>query len=119
MKARLLVSVLAALGIAACSLPSIPPTKAWHSTEGLDNELVSLPSCNLEKVLTLKVGDLLGDVERIVGHPAVHYYRGADFLTLHTSDPKAEGYYWEVALRYRKDPVISDISFKKISMQPL
>jgi hypothetical protein len=73
----------------------------------------------MERVLTLKVGDKLGDVERIVGHPAVHYYYGADFLILHTSDPKINGYYWEVALKQSAEATISDISFKKITIKPL
>jgi hypothetical protein len=119
MKARILLSVLAVLGIVACSTPSIPTTKAWHRTEGLSNEPMSLPCCKIERVLELKVGDKIGDVERIVGYPAVHYYYGADFLTLHTSYPKAKGYYWEVALRRGEDSSISDISFKKISIEPL
>jgi hypothetical protein len=119
MKTRTLLSVLAALGIAGCSSSSLPTTKAWHKTEGLSNEPMSLPSCNLERVLALKVGDKLGDVERIVAYPAVHYYYGADFLTLHTSDPTIDSYYWEVALKQGSEATISDISFKKITIKPL
>jgi hypothetical protein len=119
MKTRILLSVLVALGIAACSSSSLPTTKAWHKTEGLSNEPMSLPSCNLERVLALKVGDKLGDVERIVGYPAVRYYYGADFLTLHASDPKVDAYYWEVALKNGTEATISDISFKKIIILPL
>ena len=69
--------------------------------------------------MELKVGDRLVDVERIVGYPAVQYYYGANFLTLHASDPKARGYYWEVALRHGTDSTISDISFKKVETETL
>jgi len=118
MKIFTLLSIITLLGCMAYSSLNVPETKAWHKTESLSNEPVSLPVCKLERVLKLKVGDKIGDIERIVGFPAVQYYYGADFLTLHTSDPEVEGFYWEVAIR-KNGSFISDISFKKIPIKPM
>ena len=90
--------------------------KSWHSTEGLDFDPVSLPSCNMDRVKRLKVGDGLDDVESIVGHTAVPFYDQNDFSILHISEPAQVDYYWEVALRHGEGQTITDISFKRITV---
>ena len=93
-----------------------PIHKSWHVTEGLDSDPVSLPSCSLERVKKLKIGDSLDSVQTIVGHLAVPYYDQKDFSILHTPDLADSDYYWEVALLHGEGNEITDISFKKISI---
>lgn len=90
--------------------------KSWHSTEGLDFDPVALSSCDMDRVNKLKIGDGLDDVESIVGHTAVPFYDQDDFSILHVSEPAQVDYYWEVALRHGEGQTITDISFKKITV---
>ena len=89
--------------------------RSWHVTEGLASDPVSLPSCSMDRVRKLKIGDNLDSVQGIVGHPAVPFYYQKDFSILHTSDSSDSEYYWEVALQHGDGKLITDISFKKIS----
>ena len=117
MKTLALLSLIILSGITACSPASTKSEKQWHESTGRDHEPISLPSCDLERVQKLRTGDNLDDVERIVGNPAIHYYSGADFAILHTSDPGEKGFYWEVALRHGSDRRITDISYKRIPFE--
>lgn len=90
--------------------------KTWHVTEGLDSDPISLPVCKIDDVKKLKVGDSLASVQEIVGHAAVPFYNQENFSILHTSDLPDAGYYWEVALQHGEGEVITDISFKKITI---
>ena len=90
--------------------------KSWHVTEGLDFDPVSLPFCSMDRVRKLKIGDGLDSVHATVGHAAVPFYHQKDFSILHTSDSSDSDYYWEVALQHEEGKLITDISFKKISI---
>ena len=41
--------------------------RSWHVTEGLASDPVSLPSCSMDRVRKLKIGDSLDSVQGIVG----------------------------------------------------
>ena len=95
---------------------AVPGHKPWHVTEGLSNDPVSLPSCSMDSVQRLSVGDSLDEVKSIVGHDAVQYYNQNRFSVLHAVDSGESGYYWEVALKHGKGRTVTDISFRKVSV---